>query len=475
MDLALFLIFLFCDLLIVPVCGFAYGKQGIYREGMLLGIHIPPDCLHHPDLEAILKKSQKHWKLFQRLNLIFGLLVCLLCFSDFIVFIILWSVWLGEYVIGLYALILTPHRRLYRLKLANGWVQEESKHIVRIDTVVSASSTKTAVSWKWQLPILLLTALTGILVSGIAGKYHMASAEILPVWILYFTAVGLCILFLALHLWFAHSANRVYSQNTEVNLAVNGLIRHAWTKGLAFSAWLNGAAWLCLIIPTFFSGPILSGLFYFLYTFVLILAAAALLIPVGLSVKKRRQVLDSDPTPCYTDDDEYWKMGWYSNPEDTRLFVPSRFNSIQFSLNFGRPGAKTFIGIIIASVLLLLLWSIGSFLKLSHAEITFDADSPSFRFEAARYDCSFDRDEIQSVTLTDTLPEDDFVRTNGASTRKVNLGYYRGEKTGKCMMFRYNDSTPILKIRLDDLTVYVSSEDPDLTLDWYETLKEALG
>ena len=41
MDVALFFVFLICDLIIVPICWFSYGKQGEYREGMVMGVHIP--------------------------------------------------------------------------------------------------------------------------------------------------------------------------------------------------------------------------------------------------------------------------------------------------------------------------------------------------------------------------------------------------------------------------------------------------
>ena len=41
MNLILFFVFLLCDLMIVPICWFSYGDRREYREGMLLGVHIP--------------------------------------------------------------------------------------------------------------------------------------------------------------------------------------------------------------------------------------------------------------------------------------------------------------------------------------------------------------------------------------------------------------------------------------------------
>ena len=40
------------------------------------------------------------------------------------------------------------------------------------------------------------------------------------------------------------------------------------------------------------------------------------------------------------------------------------------------------------------------------------------------------------------------------------------------MMCLYNDCTAILEIRLDDMTVFANSQDPDETEQWLEALTE---
>ena len=156
MDWVLFFIFLGTNLLSVLLCWYSYGKSGEYKEGMVHGVHIPWSCLSRPDVQVICQKAKKTWKIFQWINLVISLLVCLLCLYDFTVFIIVWSVWLLLYIAGDYYLILAPHRKMYRLKMENGWLHEKSKKIVRIDTVVSAASDKLALRWQWHLPALIL-------------------------------------------------------------------------------------------------------------------------------------------------------------------------------------------------------------------------------------------------------------------------------------------------------------------------------
>src|SRR5699024_5576822 len=67
MNLILFFIFLLCDLMMVPICWFSFGKQSEYREGMLLGVHIPSDCIGDPEVSAICTGQEKDWKRFQRI------------------------------------------------------------------------------------------------------------------------------------------------------------------------------------------------------------------------------------------------------------------------------------------------------------------------------------------------------------------------------------------------------------------------
>ena len=468
----LFVIFLLCDLLIVPLCRFAYKNNFTYHEGMILNVHIPADQLHHPEVEQLSQKAGKHWQAFQRINLVIGLAVCFLCFADIVVFIVVWCIWLAEYIIGLYVLILAPHRAMYRIKLAHGWILESSRRIVRIDTAASAASEKSAPSWKWHLPILAATAATVFLICGMNRRYGMAPAEIAPVWILYATGTGLCLMFLLMHLWMAHYPNRVYSENSDVNLTANTLTKRAWTEGFLFASWLNGAAWIFMAACFFLSGPNLPEFCYLIYTILLLLTAAAFLLPVGLAVRKRQLILDTDPAPYYVDDDEYWKWGWYHNPDDRRLFVQNRFSSTNYSLNFGRPGAKVFILTILAAAAAVLIWAFAYMSSLPKTDIQLRSDGRDWQIEAAGYDCEFQTDEILSVDLPEELPDNGLSRSNGLSTPKLQIGHYRDEENAKYMLFVHTDASPVLKIELEDMTIFVNSRDAETTTEWYDRLEK---
>ena len=59
---------------------------------------------------------------------------------------IVWTVWLTEYIVGLYWIVYGTHRRMYNLKVENGWVMESAKQIIYVDTEVSAHADKMPLS-----------------------------------------------------------------------------------------------------------------------------------------------------------------------------------------------------------------------------------------------------------------------------------------------------------------------------------------
>lgn len=117
----LFIIFLFCDLLMVGVFFAVYGGKRPYAEGMLLGVHLPQEAADQAEVVALMDTFRRRTRRFYLVNLIPGVAVCLVAFWRFSPFLILWCLWLVELVIGAQWLLLGTHRTLYDLKMARGW------------------------------------------------------------------------------------------------------------------------------------------------------------------------------------------------------------------------------------------------------------------------------------------------------------------------------------------------------------------
>lgn len=465
MDIAMFMIFILMDLIVVLVCRAAYGKKHEYREGMLFGVHIPRDALETEEISELTDKYRRRWILFQTLNLLAGTGVCFICFLSFALFMTIWLIWLIQYVAGMMYLVYHPHRVLYRIKMKNGWVRESGRRIVRIDTGVSARSQKMMFSWKWHLlsAAIILLCLPVLFLKDRDGD--MAAVVIL--------AVGLMevFLFLGIHVLVGRRPNIVYSQDSGVNYLVNMLSKRAWGIGLIVSGFLSAASIIYMTIRTV-CGDWLNEIDFFVYIVLQLFIAFALLFPILRIRGRRADILAADQSSLEVDDDEYWKNGWYSNPDDPHLFVMDRMNDMQFTMNMARPAAKAIVAVTAAAVVALLLFVAAVILNFENAEVTFVRENDTITIEAAGYDCKFAVDEVESAELIGRLPDDRYIRTNGGSTDRYDFGYYRGKQTGKCMMFLYSGYQPILKIQLNDLTVFVNSKSSGEVEEWYRQLKE---
>lgn len=83
-------------------------------------------------------------------------------------------------------------------------------------------------------------------------------------------------------------------------------------------------------------------------------------------------------------------------------------------------------------------------------------------------------EQILSVKLLDEMPEDNFYRSNGGDTEKFLIGHFRGKETGKCMMFLYKEETPIIEIQLEDMIVFLNSENKEETEEWYDYARDSI-
>ena len=98
-------------------------------------------------------------------------------------------------------------------------------------------------------------------------------------------------------------------------------------------------------------------------------------------------------------------------------------------MNYGRPAAKV-ITAVLAAVVVGIVNLDGPCCCLAdfiNVEVLFTQEENTFTFEAAGYDCSFDKEEIRSVTLLEDMPDENFTRTNGGSTEEYNVGHFRGK------------------------------------------------
>ena len=140
-----------------------------------------------------------------------------------------------------------------------------------------------------------------------------------------------------------------------------------------------------------------------------------------------------------------------------------------------RPASRLFVaGCFLVMALLPL--SVGiCFYQADHVPISVSLEGNRVTIESFLYRCEFTLEQIEEAVLLPELPEDSFDRTNGASTFKRELGHYRGEETGPCMMFIDKGYSPVLFIDLGDESVFVNSREAEQTKEWYEMLARSIS
>ena len=109
MAIIMSIIFLFTDAMMVGVCMFAYGGKEEYSEGMIFGVHIPKGNVEEEAVQVIAQKYKRQFKKFQHWNMLLGILVCGLAFVSMGIFMIAWTVWLIEYIGGIYWFVYGTH------------------------------------------------------------------------------------------------------------------------------------------------------------------------------------------------------------------------------------------------------------------------------------------------------------------------------------------------------------------------------
>lgn len=456
----MFWVFAVTDLVIIGIFYAVYGTKRKYSEGMLLGVHLPQSAADSAEVKAFMERYGRNTKIFYVANTLISTAVCGFCFWYFSVFIIVWSVWLLEFCIGAMVLLYGTHRKLYDMKVEKGWVGSSGSRIMAVDTKAAAQSGRMGVSALWHL---LFCAL--ILMPCIDADIRNFLATSDDGWI--FPVMGILISFTfgILHTAVLRMRNKVYSEDSDLNVEINRMQKNVWSWALVGSSLFNAAAYLVVVSGIDADGEI-SAVMLVVYCIMETIPGIFMIGGFFYMRSRKEKLLRKNERPLYIDDDVYWKNGWYSNPNDRRLMVQDWACSWNYTTNMARPAGKIFMFLALLFVAGCLVWGCIQIWKIDFVPIELNISGTQVVITSGYSDYGIACADITGVELLDSLPDDDYRKINGGEDQHKMLGRFKGENTGKCRMYLYTGYMPVLEIMTGDGPVYVNSKEPQETEKW---------
>ena len=459
------IIFSLTSIIVVGTFMAIYGRKPKYIDRMLLGVHIPPYAVHDPEVEELITDYRKRTKQFYIINGILSIAVCFLNLWYMSIFMIIWSLWLLEVVVGALILLNGAHRKLYDLKVERGWQGCGSQSIVVVDTNVSAKGDKLPFSIWWHLPILLCMIMMAVFPS--VRRYLVDD----DAWIISGISFFISLFFVIMHIWTKRNRNEVFSQNTQINKRVNQTIKRVWSMMWIVGNYLN---LLSLCVELYYTSKTqwLSGLG--IAWFVIIQSILGLGILGGFLYLrwKKQDLLKEDTDRIYLDDDVYWKNGWYNNPNSNNIWVQDRMNCMNYTVNMGRLGGKIWMAITVGITVAILVGISAFILEMDFMPRYLTAEGNWVSISAPSYPISFEKSDIKEAKLLSELPKADYKRTNGLADGQQLVGKFKEKEMGQCRLYIYRKYSPVLKIELEEYTVFINSKQAGQTEQWYDLVKK---
>lgn len=466
MGIFMFITFASANLITIGAMWYGFMSQYRYNNGMVLGVHIPPEHAEEPEVTEQVTNARRKMKRFHIINLILIMALSILCFFNMALYVIIWIVWIFAYIGAAIYFNAAMHRKLYDYKVAQGWLVEGQKKKVYIDTAVLTMTEKSAVPYRYHAVVILIEILC--VLPFLCGKRPVFWEEM---GIFCICAVAVSVTAWIAHVFINRRQHTVYSQDTQKNQQVNYLIKKYTGEALLAMSSCNAAAWVMIAVQALIFNSLNAVVFYS-YVILESLSGVAFLVLIFQMYKKKNAILNADGTPVYVDDDEYWKTGFYYNPNDSRMLVSDRMQSGNYSFNYATAGAKIWTGILTFVVAGTIIFTVAAMLPLIHVKVDFTMDNNRVTVEGGGYKITFDKESIQRAELLDTMPRDNFTKTNGGATETYAVGHFKGNTYGKCMLFIYKGNAPYILIQTDTQTMFFNAKDSSMTKQWYEQLCE---
>lgn len=444
-------IFLFCMIVVMLAIMSNVKSLNKHKNNILFGVTLPSCAFDNDEVKKLQKRYSKDLTIIM---LIFALLVLPFLYpSEYIsiklLYLVLW-------IAGLIYMAYLPYRRnnkkLANLKKLNNWLVGSKR--TAIDLRVSRLKASTVVPSVYFIPSIII---------AIVLLLNSNSRTI----VLYSIAFVLNCIFFIIYKLFIRMRSKVYSHNSDINLAINLYTKRKWSIAWLIVAYISTINVLCLTPFMRVQGN------YSMIIFINSILPLAILVTFIYTVKSIRNheasLIEDDKERYIVDDDAYWIQGlFYNNPNDQSFMVEKRAG-IGSTLNLATRRGKIFtygtcVLVIIIVVAVLLFSFVSDFVD---PIMVFNEDH-SVDVVSMLYGYEFLVEDIQNLELIDTIPEGS--KTNGAATDRYARGNFSLENYGKTKLYVFKKKPPFILIKLKDLYIIYNEKEPEKTKALYDEL-----
>lgn len=439
---------------------YATFKTAVKANGrLILGVTLPHEALNHSDTIHVVNNFRKAHTL--NTLIFFVLAIPAFFIAQYWSLIMLYLlVWICA-IIYRGSVVFSRHfSELYALKQKNEWWVGE-RNIISIDTEVSRLKNTFMLSKNWFILPFVISMLP--IIYGFSESQGVNFRT--------FAGVGVfnvAIAFL-IHHAISKMKTKTYSDNTEVNIALNYVFKKEWSKCLFIIAVVMGSVFAAM---SFIALGAMGEVVAIVLT---VMLSLALVIPIYLSYCKirtaRNTMLLLENETLYTDDDQYWQSGlYYNNPHDNNTFVEKRVG-IGMTVNVATRGGKIIIWMIAPAIV---LWLGVAFymLPFDFGSVTLSTSGERVTISAPLNRFTFTAEEIINVSLIEYLPPAG--RVNNVSHGRIISGISHVRGYGESHVFVLRENSPYIRVELENGWIFLNGSTQEETVAFFDSLIDLL-
>ncbi len=435
--------------MIFAISYFSQKKGFSYNNGKILLTTIP---INEVDSEEVQEISKKGLKSFKLLHFIFFIISFLPLLTKTDIEILFFIGIIFAYMISLGFLSNKYIKQMRKLKKEKNFASFTRKYV---DFTVSKEIDKQKLPiFVWLIPLV-------VFIGGFSIFGTFADMELIL--FICFATTLIAIIFIGL--FWRKTRISVISDDREKNLNINKIKIIKLQNKIFTLVNVYSVLFLVLIylqkmdkysfIP--FVGYIISITFFVFY----------LIYTINKIDREISSNIEDDK--FIEDQDEYYDIFGYKNPNDPRLLLSDPMNSGNTVINRGNKKGKilfAFSNILVAFVIIIAL------------ALTFEKDwkveiSNTVKISTILYKDNIKQSDIENLELLDKFPNKRAVRVNGGATKEKAYGNFSLEGEGNVRLYVFNKTDKVIKIsRKNEKPVYINIRTNEETEELFEKLKK---